>query len=83
MGLTRINVLPHYQMVWDKYLDGRRLFEDITFADSWGECFYVFPDGTYLLIEDGKTYLYGEAYRLADGRMEKISETGDVLLMDE
>ena len=83
LGLTRINVLPHYQMVWDKYLDGRKLYEDITYADSWGECFYVFPDGTYLLIEDGKTYLCGEAYRLADGSMEQISKTGDILLMDE
>ena len=83
LGLTRINVLPHYQTAKDRYLDGRRLYEDITFADSWGECFYVFPDGTYLLLEDGKTYLCGEAYRLADGRVEQISSAGDILLMNE
>ena len=83
LGITQINVLPHYQMVKDNYLDGRRLFEDVTYADSWGECFYVFPDGTYLLIEDGRTFLLGEAYRLADGSMERISRTGDILLMDE
>ena len=82
LGITNINVLPHYQMVKDNYLDGRRLFEDITYADSWGECFYVFVDGTYLLIEDGRTMLYGEAYRLCDGRMEQISELGDVLCLD-
>ena len=70
-------------MVKDNYLDGRRLFEDITYADSWGECFYVFVDGTYLLIEDGRTALYGEAYRLADGKMEQISELGDVLVLEE
>ena len=79
LGITTVNVLPHYQMVKDNYLDGRRLFEDITAADSWGECFHVFPDGTYLLIEDGKTTLCGEAYRLADGKMEQISEVGDLL----
>lgn len=79
LGITKINVLPHYQMVKDNYLDGRRLFEDITFADSYGECFYVFPDGTYLLVEDGKTTLWGEAFRLADGKMEQISRVGDVL----
>ena len=83
LGITNINVLPHYQMVKDSYLDGRRLYEDITFADSWGECFYVFPDGTYLLIEDGQTTLYGEAYRLADGVLEQISEVGDIVLIDE
>jgi len=74
LGITRINVLPHYQQVKDDVLDGRRLYEDITFADSFGECFFVFVDGTYLLIEDGVTTLYGEAYCLRDGKMEKISE---------
>ena len=83
LGLTKLNVLPHYQMVWDKYLDGRRLFEDITYADSYGECFYVFPDGTYLLIGDGQTILYGEAYRLADGQMDRISENGEIVVLEE
>ena len=82
LGITKMNVLPHYQMVRDKYLDGRRLFEDITFADSYGECFYVFPDGTYLLIRDGQTTLYGEAYRISNGAMEQISQVGDLLQME-
>lgn len=83
LGITKVNVLPHYQQVKDHYLDGRRLYEDVTFADSMGECFYVFVDGTYLLIEDGQTTLYGEAYRLADGVMEKISEPGDIVVIEE
>ena len=33
LGITHVNVLPHYQMVKDKDLDGRKLYEDITFAD--------------------------------------------------
>ena len=82
LGITNVNVLPHYQMVKDNYLDGRRLFEDITYADSWGECFYVFVDGTYLLIEDGRTTLYGEAYRLWDGQMEQISQVGDAFVIE-
>ncbi len=83
LALTNVNVLPHYQQVWDRYLDGRRLYEDVTFADSYGECFYVFVDGTYLLIEDGQTTLYGKAWRLQDGRMEQISELGDIVLIEE
>lgn len=83
LGITTVNVLPHYQQVKDYLLDGRRLYEDITFDDSYGECFFVFVDGTYLLIEDGQTYLYGESYCLQDGTMEQISESGDVLLIEE
>ena len=82
LGITTVNVLPHYQQVKDYYLDGKRLFEDITFADSFGECFYVFVDGTYLLIEDGCTTLYGEALLLRDGCMTQISESGDIVILE-
>ena len=82
LGLTHVNILPHYQQVKDYMLDGRRLYEDVTFADSMGENFFVFVDGTYLLIEDGQTFLYGKAYCLRDGEMEQISEVGDVVLIE-
>lgn len=83
LGITSLNVLPHYQQVKDYFLDGKRLFEDVTYADSYGECFFAFVDGTYLLIEDGQTTLYGEAYCLRDGVMEQISESGDIVVIEE
>ena len=36
LGLTTRNILPHYNQVKDNVLDGLRLFEDITAADSTG-----------------------------------------------
>lgn len=83
LGITHVNVLPHYQQVKDYMLDGKRLFEDITYADSYGECFFVFVDGTYLIVEEDQTTLYGEAYCLHDGEMEQISELGDVVIIEE
>lgn len=74
LGLTGINILPHYQMVKDSLLDGMRLFEDITYPDSMGRKFLALPDGSYLLIEDGTETVYGEAYLIADGAIEKICE---------
>ena len=82
LGITQVNVLPHYQQVRDYLLDGKRLFEDITYADSMGECFFAFVDGTYLLIEEGQTWLYGEAYCIQDGQIEQISELGDVMILE-
>lgn len=82
LGITDVNVLPHYQQVRDYLLDGKRLFEDITYADSMGECFFAFVDGTYLLIEEGQTWLYGEAYCIQDGQIEQISELGDVVILE-
>lgn len=80
LGLTNTNILPHYQMVKDWYLDGMRLFEDITYGDSFGKEFLVLTDGSYLAIKDGREYVFGEAYRIADGRIEQICVDDQVLL---
>lgn len=79
LGLTDIMICPHYQMVKDDILDGLRLFEDITYADSIGRRFYALPDGSYLYIKDGVQQLYGEAYLIEDGSFRQISRVGDVL----
>ena len=77
LGLTRTQLLPHYQMVKDNILDGMRLFEDITFGDSMGHCFTVLVDGSYLLLREGREELRGEAYQIRDGVMEKICGEGE------
>lgn len=79
LGLTDINILPHYQQVKDYALDGARLFEDITFGDSWGHEFFVFPDGTYLYRDDDEYAILGECYRICDGEMEQLTSDGQRL----
>ena len=53
LGLTQINICPHYQKVKEAFLDGKRLFEDITYGDSMGRTFYALPDGSYFYQDDG------------------------------
>ncbi|MDO5540849.1 MAG: Type 1 glutamine amidotransferase-like domain-containing protein [Eubacteriales bacterium] len=76
LGLTKTMILPHYQMVKDQELDGKRLYEDITYKDSYGRKFLALPDGSYLLIKDGKETVWGEAYEIADGVLRRICEDG-------
>lgn len=76
LGLTQANILPHYQMVKDSWLDGMRLYENITFGDSYGQEFLVLPDGSYLMAYGGEELLFGEAWLIRNGRIEKISEEG-------
>lgn len=78
LNLTKTNILPHYQMVKDYWLDGMRLFEDITYGDSYGYRFLALVDGSYLLQVDNKEYVYGEAYIISDGKLEKISEENEI-----
>lgn len=74
LGITQCNVLPHYQAVKDEVLDGKRLMEDITYPDSAGKRFYALPDGSYLLERDNESWIYGEAYLISDGKIQKICE---------
>ena len=76
LGLTRVNLLPHYDRVKDDILDGLRLFEDVTCPDSMGRIFYAIPDGSYLFIDGGRAELRGEAYRIRNGRIKRIAEHG-------
>ena len=72
LGLTKTNILPHYQMVKDHYLDGMRLFEDITYKDSVNHRFLALVDGSYLFVKDGVETVYGEAYEICDGCIKQI-----------
>ena len=79
LGLTRVQILPHYQQVKHYVLDGKRLFEEITFADSVGHTFYALPDFSYVVSNGDVDTLYGEAYRVQDGAMEQISCHGQIM----
>ncbi len=81
LGLTRLNILPHYQMVKDYELDGMRLYEEITFSDSYGHEFFVLEDGSFVRCDQEGEVLYGNAYRIADGVMEQICAEGEKILL--
>lgn len=77
LGLTRQQILPHYQMVKDYTLDGLRLMEEITYPDSVGREFYALEDGSYILCADGRETLYGKAYRIAGGEFAVFCRDGE------
>ena len=77
LGLTEVNIFPHFEMLKDDILDGLRVIEDITYADSMGHEILALNDGSYIVIEDGKTELFGETYRILDGETELICRDGE------
>jgi hypothetical protein len=76
-----LNVLPHYQMVRDTVLDGKRLFEDITYPDSAGRRFVALVDGSYILCEEGRQTIWGEAYQIADSVLTPLCAEGETLAL--
>ena len=79
LGLTDINIFPHFQSYKGAFLDGLRLIEDIAYADSIGHEIIALNDGSYIMLEDGKTTLYGEAYMIKDGLQWQICKDGESL----
>ena len=64
-------------------LDGKRLFEDITYGDSMGKCFFALPDNSYFYQDENGLYLCGEAYRIKDGILEMLTIENEVLDMSQ
>lgn len=83
LGLTDINIFPHYDALKDDYLDGMRLMEDITYPDSFRHEILALSNGSYVLIEDGKETLFGEAFLIKDGKIRQICEHGGSLVLKE
>ena len=77
IGITDINIFPHYQKLKDDYLDGLRLIEDITFADSIGHEIIALNDGSYIMVDGEHTTLFGEAYMIKDGQQWQICKDGE------
>lgn len=83
LGITEINVFPHYHLLKDEYLDGLRIMEDITYKDSFQHEILAMNDGSWLMLEDGREVLHGEAYLIRDGIMKQICRNGEAVVLKE
>ena len=83
LGITKAQVLPHYQRTKTDILDGLRLFEDITYADSFGHTFFALPDGSYFYQDDDQLLLLGKAFLIRDGEKTPLTEDGEILDMED
>lgn len=81
LGLTRHNIVPHYNQDKDWTLDGLRLYEDITYADSMGRQFYALVDGSYILGQDGREELWGEACLIENGTLTQLSRENEIIAL--
>ena len=81
LGLTDVHILPHLNMTRNDILDGYRLFEDITFADSSRMPFLAIPDGSFVLCENGRETLYGEGHLIEHGVMRRLCSKGETLAL--
>lgn len=58
-----------------------RLIENITFADSVGHEIIALNDGSYIMINEGQTTLYGEAYMIKDKEQTQICKEDEFIFL--
>jgi dipeptidase E len=81
LGITKTNIFPHFEELKDEMLDGMRLIEDITYADSMGHEIIALNNGSYIVVDEGVETIYGEAYSIKDGEQKQICVDGNSILI--
>ena len=82
LSLTNINIFPHYNELKDQYIAGFNHIEDICKPDSYKCDIYALVDGSYILIEEGLSTIYGEAYLIRNGEISNICRDDESIKLD-
>ena len=76
LALTWVNILPHYQKARYTILDGKKLVDEIACGHSYGKRYFAIPDGSYVLVKDGRETMFGESYLITEGTISRFCEDG-------
>ena len=82
LGLTDINIIPHYNDLGETILDNKKYIEEILLPDSYKYKIYAIVDGSYFVIDNNITTLYGEGYIIENGIITKINEDEQVITIE-
>lgn len=72
LGLTKINIIPHYNDNREMILDGKRFYEDIIYPDTFMIPIYVVPDDSYIYIHNTTVNFMGEVYLYHNGTFGRL-----------
>ena len=72
LELTNINILPHYDKFLSFVLDGKKYIEDIILPYSNKTPVIALNDGSYIVIKENKSIIYGESYIIKDNEIKQI-----------
>lgn len=78
LGLTDVNILPHFQQIKNMRLDGKRLVRDLMAEHSFQSPVYCLPDGSFFMVKDGETTLHGSAMKYFKATLRTINKDGEV-----
>ena len=71
LGLTKTQIIPHYEDTIDQTIDGFSMLERIR-IDNKNRKFLGLPDGSYLMSTDGHELIYGPFYKIENRTFTKV-----------
>ena len=77
LDCAKTSIIPHFQAIYDKTVDGKLMIDELACACSYGKQFLALPDGSYVLVENGVETVFGEAYLISDGKVEQFCSDDD------
>lgn len=83
LGLTDINIMPHYDTRKDNVLDGKKYWKEIVLPDSYKMPMVVLNDGSFVVQENDTKIVYGESYVFENGQITKICEDNATVEINE
>ena len=77
LGLTDLNIFPHYAELINEELDGLKLMDEIVLKDSFERPIYTLNDGSFIEISESNTIIHGECYKISNGIITYICKNGN------
>lgn len=78
LGLTNINIMPHFEEYKQMTICGKRYIDDIVVPDSKKIDIIGLNNGSYIVIKNGTSTIYGESYLIRNEQITQINENESV-----
>ena len=80
LGLTNINIMPHRTYCYNTPVDNKNVFREFIVPDSHQTYIVAIEDGSYILVDNNKSTLYGEGYLVHNGIEKKICNDNEKII---
>lgn len=81
LGLTNINIMPHRTYCYNTPVDNKDIYKEFLVPDSHKIEIIAIEDGSYILVDNNQSTLYGEGYSLHKGIEKKICENNKSMVL--
>lgn len=83
LGLTNINIVPHFEAYKNFSILGKRYIEDVILPDSYKADIVGLNNGSYIVVNDNHATIYGESYLLKNGKIKLICKNNNKQIKGE